>query len=298
MSIPTQKYEDIFQDYSDALQWMKGIGVNLGSGRTNNYLKMIEYWKDNYRTAEIDEAKRQFPDFVNSMHEVYDFIDIYKSFENTPIDQLTHIAEKLQKGVKGPINSFEETAKSTTARNFLFEATFAAKVHKPERGIMAILDAESDTGIQVDNEKIWVECKRVTTTENIETNVRKASNQLDKIIKKQVGSGHRGIVALEVTKVLNIGDKIYVSNCDSTLVKSIDTMMDEFISQHFVIWQELYKRKNKKIIGTVVRFSFMSTSESRQLLVHTSQWALNPRLGISSRDNDRLRFMATNFNDH
>ena len=289
MKIPTESYETIHQNYSDALAWMKGIGVEFGSGRTTHYEKVARYWKNEYEKEPKEKIENGFPDFVSSMFEVHDFIDIYKAFRDVPVTELTKIVEKLQKGINGPINLTDETPKSTTARNYLFEAAVAAKSHRPQKGAKAILNATSDTGIEVDKKKLWVECKRVTTAGKIEANIRKASNQLEVVIKKQIGSGHRGIVALDVTKIINPEEYIYVSNNDIALIESTDEMMDSFIRDYSEIWQNLYKRRDKKIIGTIIRFSFMASSESRNLLVHLSQWGMNPRSGISNSDEKILK---------
>ena len=294
MRIPTESYEDIFQNYSAALRWMKEIGVTFGPGRTQHYQNTVEHWKDVYKTATKEDAINIFPDFLSSMFEINDFIDIYRAFQNVPADQLGHIIKKLQKGVNGPINAADETPKSTTARNFLFEATLAARAHRPDNGVETILDAKSDTGIIISNKKLWIECKRVTSVNKIEANVKKASSQLESILKKQHGSGHRGIVALDVTKLFNTGDKIYVSDNDSQLITSIDQKMDQFIEENSKIWQRLYERRSKKIIGTIIRFAFMCTSESRNLLVHTSQWGMNPRRGTSDSDEKVQELLASN----
>ena len=87
-----------------------------------------------------------------------------------------------------------------------------------------------------------------------------------------------------MTKIINPGDQIYVSNNDLELVASIDELMVSFIREYSEVWQRLYTRRDKKIIGTLVRFSFMAISKSRGLLVHASQWALNPRIGASDSD--------------
>ncbi|KVX03222.1 hypothetical protein [Shewanella frigidimarina] len=297
MKVPTESYNQISHNYSNALIWMRDIGVNIGSGRTQHYQKVLENWKGKYKTATLDEENSVFPNFVSSVFEIHDFVQIYKAFHDVPKSELIHIAAKLQKGVNGPINAVEETAKSTTARNFLFEASFAARAHRPNVNVEAILDAETDTGINIDKKKLWVECKRVTSIDKIETNVRKACKQLESIIKKKIGSGHRGIVALDVTKLISPGDEIFVSDNDSELMASVDRMMDQFILEHSKIWQELYNRKSKKIIGTIVRFAFMSTSESRNLLVYTSQWGVNPRLGISASDEEIQRVLAHSLKD-
>jgi hypothetical protein len=284
VSIPTESYEAVFEQYSAAMRWMAGLGIKLNPGRTSHYEKIVGHWKDAYKTATADEGRQIFPDFVSSMFEVFDFVSIYKAFKDVPVHQLTSVIEKLQKGVNGPINAADETADSTAARNFLFEAAVAAKAHRPDNGIEAILDARSDTGISLNGKKIWVECKRVTTIDRIEGNARKASSQLETVLAGEVGSGHRGIVALDVSKILNRGDKIFVTRNDSELLASVDRTMDQFIEEHSRIWQRVYERRHKKVIGTIIRFSFMASSEARNLLVHASQWAMNPRLGVATSD--------------
>ena len=293
MNIPTESFEAIFAQYSAAIAWMKGIGVNIGPGRTSHYEKIVGYWKDAHKTATAEEGRKIFPNFVSSMFEIYDFVSIYKAFKEVPNDQLTLLTKKLQKAVNGPVNAAEETPDSTTARNFLFEATVAARANRPDKGIAAILDAKSDTGISIDGKKIWVECKRITSTSKIESNARGASSQLEDILKKQVGSGHRGIVALDVSKILNSGDKIFVSDNDSALLSSVDQMMDKFITEFSPLWEKVYLRRSRKIIGTIVRFAFMSSSEARNILVHTQQWAINPRHGMSASDNEIQRRLVS-----
>lgn len=296
MAIPTKSYEDIFERYSDAIKWMIDVGVQIGTGRTSHYEKIVGYWKDSYKTASAEEGKKIFPDFVSSMFEIHDFMDVYEAFQNVPPDRLTSIVHKLNKAVNGPINAMEETPKSTTARNFLFEAVVAAKANNPSNGIQAILHAESDTGISIEGKKIWVECKRISTPDNIESNIRGASKQLESILKKKVGSGHRGIVALDVSKIVNPKDQIFVSNNDSELLESVDQMMDKFIRKYSSIWQHIYERRHTKVIGTIIRFAFMSSSEARNILVHTSQWGVNPRLEISCGDEHIQRLLASKLN--
>lgn len=293
MSIQTESYEAISQQYSTAIEWMRELGIKLGPGRTSHYERIIERWMDVYKTASADEGKEIFPDFVSSMFEISDFVSIHKAFKGVPPDQLASVIEKLQKGVNGPINASDETPASTAARNFLFEVSVAAKGHRPGRGIEAILDAKSDTGIWINGKKILIECKRITTVDRIEGNIRKASSQLETLLAKDIFSGHRGIVAIDISKILNRGDKIFVARNDGELLASVDRMMDQFIAQYSQIWQRIYERRPKKIIGTIIRFAFMASSEERNILVHTSQWAMNPRLGIAAADDQVLRELVT-----
>jgi hypothetical protein len=298
MSIQTQSYDLLSEDYQNALRWMVDLGVNISPGRTQHYAKIIDYWKSRYKSASEQEGKDIFTDFVSSAYEISDFIDIYKSLHSELPDKLVHIAEKLQKGVNGPVNAAQETSKSTVARNYIFEALVAARCHAPSSSITSILDAKSDTGIEVKNKKIWIECKRVTSIKKLEANVRDARNQLEKILNSKIGSGHRGMVAIDFTKILHEGDKLLVKDNDRALQASITQIMDLFIKQYSEQWEKVYKSKPKKIIGTMLRFSTMATSESRNLLVRVSEWGVNPRIGIRSSDEAALRYLAAELGEN
>lgn len=282
--IDSESYEDTLKSYEYALEWMQKIGVNLGAGRTSHYESLVSYWAESYRTASIEEGKRIFPSFVNSMLEIHDFVSVYKAFKDIPAAKLGGIGAKLNKAVNGPITLEEETPASTTARNFLFEALVAARLHAPVRGASAILDAPSDTGVLFGGNKIWVECKRVTSERKIEKNVRKASRQLEEVLHKKMGARNRGMVALDVSKIFNPGDRIFVRESDAHLLQSVDRLMNDLIERFSPVWQKVYERRDRKVIGTIARFAFMSVSEERNLLVHTTQWGVNPRVGTSGEN--------------
>jgi hypothetical protein len=284
MSIETESFAAIHEKYSKAIDWMVSIGVKLRTNRLDHYDRVVGAWAKNYKTASVEEGKEVFPDFVSSVVEIRDFVDVYSAFKDIPKERLTAIISKLNKGVNGPTNAVDETPKSTQARNYLFEAATAARLHRPESGVEAILDAESDTAARIGVKKVWIECKRVTTTDRIEDNFRKATKQLEAILKKKVGAANRAMVALDISKILNEGGEILVKDTEAELLSSVDWLMDQFIRQYHQVWEKVYRRRDKKIIGTLIRFSFISSVEDRKLLVHTSQWGVNPRLGVSVAD--------------
>lgn len=200
MLIATDSYEKISQDYILALDWIRTLGVRIGPGRTQFYAKVIESWAKNYRTASDEEAKNIFPDFLSSALEIMDFTYIYKSLCNVPAIDLKSIADKLQKGVNGPTNLIEESSDSSVARNFIFEALVTAEFHRPYKSIEAIFDTSSDAGLKIEGRKILIECKRITSLDKLEANVRKACSQLESSLEREVSSRNRGLVALDFTK--------------------------------------------------------------------------------------------------
>ncbi|MCT6721696.1 hypothetical protein [Acidovorax sp. K2F] len=194
------------------------------------------------------------------------------------------MTEKLKKAVNGPINAANETPKTTAARNYLFEATVAAMAHRPARRVEAILNARSDTGIKIEGRKIWVECKRVTTEHALERNLRKACSQLQDTFNAEIGSGHRGIIAMDVSKILNPKGELLVAKDDTELKRGLVRLLQDFSDKHSNLWQRIYAEKSRKIIGTVFRLSCLATSEVRKMSVQCSQWAVIPRADATAAD--------------
>tara|TARA_R110002072_G_scaffold31735_15_gene97654 strand:+ start:2803 stop:3672 length:870 start_codon:yes stop_codon:yes gene_type:complete len=279
----------MYDRYQQALIWLESLGITVGSGRLQNYDRTIAYWKDAYATASENEGKEIFPEFMGAMFEVHDIIDIYEAFKDETPSNLAHVIEKLKLAVTGPVNLHEETTTSTKARNFLFEAVVDARMHNPQAGIRTILNATSDSGFQVGSKKVWIECKRVTRLSKIEKNVKKASSQLESLFEQSTGTGHRGIVALEVSKIFHAGDQLLVQKDDENLNRALNEKMDKFIAENARIWESIYQKRNKKIIGTLLRFSFMAVSEQRNLAVHASQWGMNPRTTVSASDQSLMK---------
>lgn len=301
MKIETSTYDSIGDDYNNAISWMGNIGVRISFGRTDHYLKVLNYWKDNYKSASDTKAKDIFPDFVSSVQEIDSFIKIYRAFKDEPSTNLSSIQMKLQKGVSGPLNAEDEVPKTSEARNFIFEALVAAKFHNPERNLSTILNAPTDTALKYNNKKIWIECKRVTSQKNLEKNIRKASNQLDLQLVKKVGKkvifANRGLVAIDFSKLLHSGDNLLVKPNDEELLNSVEKITETFIHRHAGLWNRVYETKNKRIIGTLVHFSTMAISEERNLLVTVSDWGVNPKITTSKFNNTLLQQIAITLNN-
>lgn len=125
-----------------------------------------------------------------------------------------------------------------------------------------------------------------------EANVRKACNQLESSIKRDVSSQARGIVALDFSKILHAGDKLLVKDNDNELIRELDAITDKIVIQCSNNWQKIYGQKNENILGSLIHFSTMATSEERNLMVRAGQWAVNPKLNIRPSDEALLQQFA------
>ncbi|MDW5415804.1 hypothetical protein R6242_04360 [Iodobacter sp. CM08] len=122
--------------------------------------------------------------------------------------------------------------------------------------------------------------------------MRKACKQLEDIFLENAVPMECGVVALDVSKIINAKNQVFISKNDSDLRASLSLLMDDFIHKNSRIWNVTFERKNEKLIGIILFFSFMSGSESRSILVHSSEVAISPRHGVSEKDRRLLQYLV------
>ena len=84
---------------------------------------------------------------------------------------------------------------------------------------------------------------------------------------------------------------------DVELINSVGKITETFIAQYSNLWNRIFETKNKRIVGVLVHFSTMATSEERNLLVTVSDWGVNPKVNNSLYNNDLLHSIATIINN-
>jgi len=296
MKISSDSYEKLIEQYTNAYDWIMGMGLNVENGRLASYLKIITLLVNTYKTASEEELKNIYPDTVNAMYEIMAIISIHNALGSVPLNEISGIKSKFKKSITGPYKVASETHKSNSARNYLFELLVMARLHNPQREIYVDFMSVTDTGVKFLKKKYLIECKRLQSENKIEANIRDASKQLDKALKSKIGSNHRGLISIDISKIFNPEFKLLIKENDKELLNHINLIMDKFIKEYSHIWQNILKTKNKKIVGVLVRVSFMGVSEERNLLSSCVQWVLNPKIGISETDRISLKNMAETLN--
>jgi hypothetical protein len=296
VTIQTATYAEAYEELSKTIKWLKSLGLDPSRGRISQYHKNLGHWKDNYRSAPDDEVRRGFAEFLNTLQDVHDIVAVYRKFHLIPTHELLLIKAKLSKALNGPIKRHEERPNTTVARNFLFEALVAARLHHPEQNIQAILNTQSDTGFKFGSKKVWIECKRITSLDQLEKNIRDATRQLEKTFSKNPGNAHSGLVAIDVSKLFNDGSKILPKPTEDALLSEMRNYVEGFITKYRRDWEKVYQHRNKRIIGTLVRLSTMASVEERNLPTVATEWAVNPRDRLPDADHDFLQKLALTLN--
>lgn len=291
----TEKYEVIAKDFNDTLLWLDSLGIRLRNSRAEHYQKVLDHWSKSYSSASDDEAREVFPEFANTALEIGDFVEVYRSFGKLPAKQLYGLTEKMKKAVSGPVFYSAEIPKSITARNFLFEAAVSARCNRPDSGLMTNLNTKADCQLQFDGREVFIECKRLGSMAKIEANAKDASSQAEDHLSKS-GANARAIVAFDITKLFDAGDKLYPYKNELELHRYISESMDGFIYKNSRTWESVYQRRNPRLIGTMLRFSHLAADEEKNMLITVNNWAINPRSGITDVDMDFLEKLTRSLN--
>lgn len=55
--IETASYQQASEEFSDAINWIRQLGLNPDRGRLDHYRRVLDYWKDTYKTAPDEQLK-------------------------------------------------------------------------------------------------------------------------------------------------------------------------------------------------------------------------------------------------
>ena len=295
-TIPTTTFDLIDENYKKAKGWLANLGLNVKTGRIAEYEKVIDFLKENYRTASVEDGQEKYGDYLNALNEAAEITKIYQALKDVPHDQLNSIKRKLKESISGPVHAEEETNDSTRSRNIMFEVSTQANFHRPEKLIRCMFEEESDVAFKFERNLFYIECKRPFFSgdekgnrDKVRRNVKKACSQLTVNLKRRnSGSGSinnkRGMVALDISKMVHDGgQKVLKCATDKELDDTYDTKADEFIKIYRDAWEDLFERKNNRIIGMLLRYTTMAESQETGL-VQVSCWKVVPRQQIKPKD--------------
>jgi len=204
MNIVSAKFETINEQYKEAISWLEKIGIKVGKNRINSYSKYLDNLIYQFKNGNNDTLNKLFPESVNTFYEVNAITSIYNALREINNKDIEGIKSKLQKAVCGPEIETDETDKNNTARNYLFEVLVSSKMHNPSKGVFVDFLSKTDCAVSFLHKSYLIECKRIQSKEQISKNVRKAGNQLEKALKNKIGSNNRGIIALDVSKIITL----------------------------------------------------------------------------------------------
>ncbi|MBI3223359.1 MAG: hypothetical protein HYZ46_09955 [Nitrosomonadales bacterium] len=264
-------YELFAADLERALAWMQSLGIVYERTRIGEYKRAIDTLINIYETDDEKRIQNEFSRIVTAAFEANDLIAIHKGLACSFDAELrSHIGRY----VKGPSNYTQEitATSSNAARNIGFELLVMTKL--VSAGIDINFEIKTDVAAHFDNRSIIFECKRPQSLGKLGENVKDAFRQLETKYRNPVHVRHRGIVAIDISKLINPNFLLYEAQDENSLDAGLSKLVDNFIIEHNHLWQT---GRNKKTIAVLLRLSLMGINNERgNMLTYCQQFGLTP----------------------
>lgn len=196
--------EELAQQGREAVEWLRGLGVSTPADRYHGYLRAL----DNFgKTQGSELVQRKSADsFLNANAELYELIRVRKALLQVDSDGYLNTLKKISQG-----QPFRHLAENDPGRDYLFEMSMAARFLSA--GHEVDLNQIADIVTQVNGRKVYVEAKRIKSPGKLASRVSEANKQLKKRLAQDSSSTSRGMVAVNVTDVLE-------PSCEAGVVRS------------------------------------------------------------------------------
>jgi hypothetical protein len=236
--------EKVIDQYADALEWMKGLGLPALESRLGRYKKLINNLGEDLKLSKNDtSAGNTFHEFLNAHMEVAEVIRIFNTLSHRDFYEFS---EQLKKVTAG--QPFRNISKNDPSRNFMFELTTASRFINA--GFEVQLNHLADiVVVKKDFPKMFVECKRITSLKRVQANVKKANEQLKKRIHSDKSQLCRGIVFLNVNELINPDNAMSVVNNVHDLQKMSSKLLESFVRANV---RDLETKKFNKCLGVFI----------------------------------------------
>ncbi|WP_313807825.1 hypothetical protein [Flavobacterium sp.] len=182
---------NLIETFEKVLEWLEKLGIRTDIGRIAAYRQYFSELIDVPKNETILTIHR-----ANISRELFELVWIYQNFLDYDSEKIINHVKKTLKGVVA-INL--EKANDQSSRNYLFELRAASYFIKA--GYKIDLDSDCDLIAYNDKEKIYVECKRLSSKDKITERIKEASKQLDKRLSQDSSKNTYGIIWIDLSFV-------------------------------------------------------------------------------------------------
>lgn len=275
---------EISENYEAAINWVESIGFPIDRSRHDTYRKTIEKLRREFSAHGwgnfSDDAYRDR--VCTSLLESRELVSIFRGLSNL---QNAETLSNLRHYLKGPVLPIHERAENSSnrARNFGFElylnALFAGAGFQPMYG------SNADLSFSTHHLRVYVEAKRPMNQESAHTSIRIAMRQLANRFTAHEELAQAGIVALDLSKVIN------PNNC-VILVRDEDHLHGLMNAEDKLQMKRLYpviaRNLRPGVAGLLLHYRMLTRFESNDTF-NTLKW-----IGwVPFLDNQELETMHT-----
>ncbi len=224
---------------------MESFSINYSKTRLGEYKKDFSLFLNPDRKnipADDLELSKEFYVFMQAQTEAVQLIRLMNTYQDRACEGFLVTFKKTILGLKLRRDAINITQDS--ARDFAFELSIASRFIKG--GFTVDLTDVADLIVDINGKKLFIECKRIRSKRKLIKRVKHANTQIGKRLKSCISKKPRGLIALDLTDIINpISSIVICSNINEFYRSSIDS-----IKQYVIENSETLKPKhNKQCLG-------------------------------------------------
>ena len=265
----------MLEEYEAACEWINSLGIDYRPTRFKKYIEdtkllfheeaksVKEYPSD----QDFKEVAKRYLNASREIQELLRIVNALKKIEDNDsfIDQL----KKMTSGSAGRVINQQDQS-----RNFSFELDVASRFIFA--GYEVELNGIADLKVLINGVSLYVECKRVTSMKQLGKRVKFANEQLLRRLQRDSSKQSRGIVAVEVSHLVDFDESIWGYKSTEYLWNRSAKIINSFVRRNE---SEFHKGSARRLLGVLAQITFPSfvsnddglkvaTARSSSLLVY------------------------------
>lgn len=221
-------FSDLLQHLEGFDTWLVSLGLTPRSNdRIHQAIQALERAEEASRKGrETGHYKYIQPEDWFPVVEALEALDVLTAFRDDPS---LLIKAALKRALSGPAQPSDENPRNRDGRNIWFELALAAEW---KLGGASVRLGEPDLLLERNGISFLIACKRPSTMESIEANLRDATKQLQRTLDDSPGSF--GVAAISVNCAFNPGDKVFTGEIDG-----LGELVGSVLAQHRTYLQSI-----------------------------------------------------------
>lgn len=281
-------YEDLVSSLDGAIAWLESLEIEIGPTRVGKYRQRLAEILELQTSLDLAQASAHFRQYVNALFALHELALVHRTLGSGLHNPF--VRERVRTSAGGPLFYTDEMPSnaSNRARNVEFELLLAG--HLVAGGLTLRDNSRADIAVDVDDRIVIVECKRPQSVSGLRRAVSDAKKQLQRSYQSLDGRNCRGVVAIDVTKLLNPSFQLVRRPRYEDVPELMEQQLSNFIDEHTGSWRRLFYRKT---LALILRLSLMAELGVRETnLLYCQHYAMVD-LDVAGRNRETLRALTS-----
>ncbi len=276
----TNSFQELSGKLQASLNWLRQLGITPNPTRLGEYDRLLKRLVKSQEAKDEGALQADFAVFTNMLFEIHELIDIHSALAGK---YDAEISKQVKTFAGGPTSYLLEdvATSSNRARDFGFELALMAALSRATLPLDFTIQTDVAAGFE--QRTLMFECKRPQSADSVPRLARKAADQLRGKYKSFSRRNRRGIIALDVTKVINPEFKILVGKENAHIDQIMSQKLVELMRENEEEWA---KMRDSRTIGVLFRLRQMNAIEGSDSsrLVYGNLYLLTNTAGTGEVD--------------